>query len=185
MKLYYNGSPGLPLTGSDSHVFGDIAVRIDPELALTSGAIDEGRLVRADLTLDEEGLLVLKPERQSLEGRALIAVNLPVLEGGYFHHTVFQTERKPVRIVHMHTTHHPCYQGSLEQEAMLASSFHAIALLNEGTGVTFLEQATVQPLFGTLRRWLGGNPKVKRRTHRYFFEFEAGNLLFEQRHYTI
>lgn len=190
MKLYYNSTPGLRLSGEPVLRFGKTELHLAPSLERTPGAIVDGRLLRAHPTLDKDGRLILEGEQKvhnnralvDLNQSALIVVELPLHDGGQLAYFLSRPERQPVRVLRMHTTQDMDLPVANLGYSSTYTYFHALVKLSEGTGIRFTETVLFEPFLAALRRWFGGNPKSRRLAHHYRYSLESGELSYKEEH---
>lgn len=176
MRLFYGTHEGLPLTGEGSLFFGETEVVLHHSLAFAAGAIEGGRILRADLSKDEAGRLMLVAEQSQSDERALVVVDLPLCETGWVDYMSIRPNREFLRVLRCHTTHE-AVSGAAGQPFTVRSRYHALLVLSEGTAVRFTATCLSRPLLSRLR----GNPRPVASSRHWRFGLEGGEVTLVER----
>ncbi|MCC7531903.1 MAG: hypothetical protein IT342_25600 [Candidatus Melainabacteria bacterium] len=168
MKLFYGTQAGLPLTGEGSLFSGETELVLHHSLAFAAGAIDDGRILRADLSKDYAGRLMLVAEQSQQDERALVVVDLPLYEAGSVDYMSVRPNREFRRVLRCHTTHEASSFGAAGRRCGARSRYHALLVLSEGTAVRFTATFSSKSMFSRLRG--NSRPIVSSRHWRYALE---------------
>lgn len=181
MRLFYGTHEGLPLTGEGSLFFGETEVVLHHSLAFAAGAIEGGRILRADLSKDEAGRLMLVAEQSQSDERALVVVDLPLCETGWVDYMSVRPNREFLRVLRCHTTHERASFGAAGQRLSARSRYHALLVLSEGTAVRFTATFSSMSVLSRLKRRMGVNLRASVTNRHWRFGLEGGEVTLVER----